>query len=223
MEEENDGMGGRRPRKTEAQRLAEEAAAAGMTSSGPRVAKTPAEAEAERRAALNANAEKRKAAAAQKKAAGANFRKMTRMFKKVTVPGDDDDDDDDLLAGLLGAGGGGGGGGAAAAAPAPARPSELLPLVLQAKAEHESAIRELEEITKNNVRENNGTIIAQSVVGLRKRTAAEQNLIDKKAAFDEVYNQYLAQGGKPLTGGRKRRAKKTKRRAHKKRSHTKRR
>ncbi len=203
---EDEGMGprgagaapgtGKKGRMTEAQRLK---ITAGADPTGKRAAD---------KAAKKAAAE---AAAANKEYAQTNIGKLSKSLEKVKVPKKNWTRRS--------------AGGAAAAAPAPVRPSELLPLVLRAKAEHESAIRELEEITKNNSRENNGTLIAQSAVGLSKRAAAEQNLIDKKAAFDEVYNEYLAEGGKPLAGGlRRRRAKKTKRRrAHTKRRQTKRR
>lgn len=180
-----------------------------------RVPVTQAQKNAKVAANLASAAASKAATSAAKKAAGANLKGLIGTLGGVGVA----DEDDDLLAGLLGTS-------AAAAAPAPAGPSAqlqaMLPIISQAKAEYESAKTALEYITKNNIRENNGTII-QSAVGLSNRAAAEQNLIYKKAAFDEVYQQYLAQGGKPLEGGLRRRRHSTKRsKAKKAKKHTRR-
>ena len=175
------------------------------TRTSGRVRKTPAQ--AEKNAALAANAKRRANAEKIKKAADANFKQMTGMLRKVDVLGDEDDD---LLAGLLG--------GPAAAAAAPAAP-KASPYLVQLKRDYNSARKALEDITKNNIKENNGTVI-QSAIGLIPRQEAEERFKAAKAAFEEAYR---AAGNPPLEGGRRRRAKNTKRRAHKKRRQTKRR
>jgi hypothetical protein len=161
----------------------------------------PAEAQAKKNADFAANTKRRENAAAKKKYEKSNVGRLDAAFGGVEVNGNDD-----LLAGLLG--------GPAAAAP------KASPYLVQLKRDYNSARKALEDITKNNIRENNGTVI-QSAIGLIPRQEAEEKFKAAKAVFEEAYG---AEGNPPLEGGlRRRRAKKTKRRAHKNRRQTKRR
>ena len=109
------------------------------TRTSGRVRKTPAQAQAEKNAALAANAKRRANAAAEKKAyPTSNIGRLGAALGGVEVNGNDD-----LLAGLLG--------GPAGAAAAPAAP-KASPYLVQLKRDYNSARKALEDITKNNIK-----------------------------------------------------------------------
>jgi hypothetical protein len=165
---ENNGGGGggsmdinaaaRKPRKTEAQRLAEEAAR--IAPSGSRNAKKQAAA---------AKAAAAAAEAAERKAASANFRRLTTGFGGV---------------GLLNDNPARGAGGAAAAAPQKASPY-LLQLKRQYNSARK-ALEDITQ--NNRKEGEKGEYVTQSAIGLRARQEAEDNFLAAQAAFEEAYS-----------------------------------